>query len=221
MRRYGFTLIELIITIVIMAGIFAVIPKILSVSARNDTFAMQQDALMQAVSFSMLASRMSWDENNTLFPDILQTQSSVFACDLQIRFRPGSYISAVGRMCEHNISATLHPGAEADETDVSFYDDIDDFNGTDIRSDTHNGKQKYLLTNRVTYLTDTVVTDDNGTDMTIDLSLATPSTTTTSLKYFSSKVRYVGARGRERNISSFSFCSANIGAVSIAYREWQ
>jgi len=51
MRR-AFNLIELIFTIVIMAGIFAVIPKIVFATAKSESFAMKQEALFTTVSLT-------------------------------------------------------------------------------------------------------------------------------------------------------------------------
>jgi len=57
--RKGFTLIELIITVVIMAGVFATIPKILSAAGRSNAFTIRQDALMQTVSLTSIASHLA------------------------------------------------------------------------------------------------------------------------------------------------------------------
>lgn len=217
MRR-GFTFVELVITIVIMAGVFMVIPRILTATGKSDRFAMRQDALMQAVSLTQMASRMAWDENNTEYADILQTDSTASACDTSLRFRPGSYLSANGRMCTRSITATLPLGAESGESDYTLYDDIDDFNGSSIDV-TYQGSPKYRLINSVEYLDDTIITE-NGTDMVIDLSAASASPASTAIKRFESKVRYVGKRGKQRNISSFYYYSTNIGQITLAQRSW-
>ncbi len=217
MRR-GFTLIELIITIVIMAGIFAVIPRIVFATAKSDRFAMQQDALMQALSMTTIASRLAWDENNTDHLDILQTDSAAYACDPALRFRPGSYIGANGRMCEQNLTATAAPGAESGESDYRLYDDIDDFDGADVNASVH-GKSRYQLQNSVTYLSDNVA-QESGSALTIDLSQSAATAATTAIKRFKSKVRYIGKRGKARNIGAFVYYSTNIGQISLAYRNW-
>ncbi len=226
MKKHGFTLIELIITIVIMAGIFAVIPKILFVSGKNDTFAMRQDALMQALSLTTLASHMAWDENNTDHLDILQTQSenSNLECNVTQKFRPGSYIGANGRMCTEEFNASTVLGPESGESDYALFDDIDDFNGEAVKSNITTAQgttlRIYLLQNSVVYLQDDIMTE-NGKTLTIDLSNAAPSPVkTTNIKRFKSKVRYAGKRGRERDISAFSYYSTNIGQISLAYRNW-
>jgi len=56
--------------------------------------------------------------------------------------------------------------------------------------------------------------------MIIDLSSGGISTTSTAIKKFTSKVRYVGKRGKEKNISSFYYYSTNIGQISLAHRNW-
>ncbi len=218
--RSAFTLIELIITIVIMAGIFAVIPKILFATNRSDTFAMKQDAMLEAVSLVNIASRLAWDENNSDRLDILQTDSAntALTCDPAQRFRQGSYLSANGRMCTENITATYPPAAESGEDSYQLFDDIDDFNGVDINV-TAKGKRKYLLKNRVAYLDDTII-NETGQKLTIDLSQAAEAAASTNIKRFTSTVKYVGKRGRERNIASFYYYSTNIGQISLAYRNW-
>jgi len=223
MRR-GFTLIELIITIVIMAGIFAVIPRIVFATAKSDRFAMQQDALMQALSMTTIASRLAWDENNTDHLDILQTDSAAYACDPVLRFRPGSYIGANGRMCEQSLTATAAPGAESGESDYRLYDDIDDFDGTDVNASVPDRnsiqrKSRYQLQNSVTYLSDNVA-QESGSALTIDLSQSAATAATTAIKRFKSKVRYIGKRGKARNIGAFVYYSTNIGQISLAYRNW-
>ena len=127
-------------------------------------------------------------------------------------------MSANGRMCSQPINATLTLSAESDETDYMVYDDIDDFAGSEINV-TYKGSPKYHLTNSVIYLDDNIVTE-NGNDMIIDLSSGGISTTSTAIKKFTSKVRYVGKRGKEKNISSFYYYSTNIGQISLAHRNW-
>jgi len=217
MKR-GFTLIELIISIVIMAGVFAVIPKIMLVAGKSDAFALKQDALSQALSLTHIASRLAWDENNTDHLDILQTQSTYFECNTTKKLRAGSYLTPDGRRCEQNLFASFSLGADAGEDDYLTFDDIDDFNGSEVNAFV-SGKKKYQLSNRVVYLEDNI-TDDNGTILHIDLSLSNDSNRSTNIKKFTSKVRYIGNRGKERNISSFAYYSTNIGQISLAYRNW-
>jgi len=215
MRRDAFTLIELIITIVIMAGIFSVIPKILSATSRSDRFEAQQEALMQALSLTNLAAHLAWDANNSDHLDILQTQStnSALECNTTIRFRRGSYIGANGRMCTqpYTASALQNDG----ETDYTAYDDIDDFDGSDI-----NVSGRYGIRSRVTYLDDSIITE-SADRLTIDLSAATATTATTNIKKLKTTVRYTGKRGKPRNLGSFTYFSTNIGQISLANRSWQ
>lgn len=216
--KQGFTLIELIITIVIMAGVFAVIPKIMFVAGKSDAFALKQDALSQALSLTHIASRLAWDENNTDHLDILQTHSTYFKCNTAQKLRTGSYLSSGGRRCEQNLFASLSLGTESAEDDYLVFDDIDDFNGSEINASMF-GKKKYQLSNRVVYLTDNI-TYDNGTLLNIDLSLSSNSNTSTNIKKFISKVRYIGNRGKKRTIATFTYYSTNIGQISLAYRNW-
>ncbi len=218
MRR-AFNLIELIFTIVIMAGIFSVIPKILFATGKSDAFSIKQDALLQTISLTNIASLLPWDQNNSNNTDILQTTSTHFKCDVSNRYRIGTYMSANARMCTQEINASHILGAESTENDYLLYNDIDDFNNLDINVTTSSGKLKYRLYNQVSYLTDNIITT-SGSSMTIDLNLSTSSSTSTNIKKFKSIVGYVGNRGTERNISSFYYYSTNIGQFTLNSRNW-
>jgi len=75
-KREGFTLIELIFSMVIIALVFTVIPKIIYAFNKSDTFSVREDALFNGVSLTNMISRLPWDENNTEHNDILLTKST-------------------------------------------------------------------------------------------------------------------------------------------------
>ena len=91
--KKAFTLVELIFTIVIMAGVFAVIPKILNMTNKSDSIALKQDALLQAVSLTNIASFLAWDANNSATTDIQKTSNNYIQDD-----PPVSYIRAIERI---------------------------------------------------------------------------------------------------------------------------
>ncbi len=221
MQRRAFTLVELIITIVIMAGIFAVIPKILATSNKSDAITLKQDALLQGVSITYLASFLTWDTQNTSSLDILSTASGYFPCDASTKIRKGSYLSANGRKCEQSLSASSI--SSEGESDYKNFDDVDDFNGTIIDVNTSSGKKRYELNITVEYITDgnTSVFVENGDKLTIDLSKSSSSATTTNLKRFKAKIKYAGRDiSKKGTIASFSYTSANLGGFTLNKREW-
>jgi len=104
--RKGFTLIEIIFTIVIMAGIFMVIPKILMIASKNERFAMKQDAYFNAISLTKIASSLAWDENSTETLGALSTTIGNIPCDSATNIRAGSFLSLNGRTCQDTLVAS-------------------------------------------------------------------------------------------------------------------
>jgi len=218
MKR-AFSLIELIITIVIMAGIFAAIPKIVFSTNKSDALAMKQDAMLEAISITNIASTLSWDAQNGENMDILQTTNNTFECNVTKLFRQGSYMSANGRICEQDLQASIILGSESGEDSYQLFNDIDDFNSVNINITTASNKLKYIIYNRVSYLEDTHYTT-SGSTLILDLSLAATSATSTNIKRYTATVGYVGGRGKDKNITTFGYHSANIGQFTLNSRSW-
>lgn len=217
MKR-AFTLIELIFTIVIMAGIFAVIPKILSATSRSDTFVLKQDALLSAYSLTSLASHLAWDENNTDSLSILATTDNIIECNTTTQKRKGGFLGHNSRTCKDILSASAI-GADSGETSYLVYDDIDDFNSSDpIDVNNSLGQTVYEINTSVAYLDDNIISV-NGTHMDIILD-NTVTNKTTNIKKFTANVRYVGNRGRAQNIASFYYYSANLGQMLLNEEAW-
>ena len=218
MKR-GFTLIELIFTIVIMAGVFMVIPKILMIANKNDSFAMKQDAYLNAISLTKLASSLAWDENNTESISILHTSLNDVDCNSSTHYiRKGSFLAAHGRTCHDNLLASMI-GSDAGEDDYQLFDDIDDFNNTQINT-TAEGSNLYKIETSVGYITPTLTT--TGKDLTIDLYNATDTTASSNLKKLTTTIKYNGKKAVKhgQSIATFSYISANIGQFTLGKREW-
>jgi hypothetical protein len=217
--RKAFSLVELIFTIVIMASIFALLPRIIFATSKSNSFAMRQDAFFEGISLVKFASYMAWDQNNTQKLDILATSStnSVFKCDDTTDYkRVGSKKSANGRVCKESLNASII-GPDA-QSNYLLYDDIDDFNGSIIESNTM-GKKKYELYSIVTYLSDDIFTY-SGDKLTIDLNASSVSKSSTNIKKLHLNISYVGGRGRDKNITSFSYFSSNIGQFTLNKEDW-
>lgn len=218
-RHKGFTLIEIIFTIVIMAGIFMVIPKILMISSKNESFAMRQDAYLNAISLSKIASSLAWDENNVDDLSELVTTNDNIPCDSTKHIRVGSFLSENGRICHDSLTASI-VGSEEGSDDYLLYDDIDDFNGTEIYV-TQNGINRYKINTDVSYLKNISYTVNTNT-MTIDLNTSSPTSTTGNIKKLTTTIKDHGKKAlyHDRVIATFSYYSANIGQFSLSKREW-
>ncbi len=219
MIRKGVTLIELIFTVVIIATVFTVVPKIIFAINKSDSLSMRQDALMNGVSMLHMVSNMPWDKNNIDSKDILHTDiaSDKFECDEMTFYRVGGFIGS--RRCEDNLSAsviniTLHNG-----DDIYTLNNIGDFNNTDVNI-TAYGSQLYDINISVNYI------DDSNFNyvlqsVAVDLNSSKNSPISTNLKNITMKVFYHGKRAKRRELAIFRYTSTNIGLVEINKREWR
>jgi len=70
-KRDGFTLIELIFSMVIIAIAFTVFPKILQLATKVSVQNLKEEAMYNAVAYIGLIKSTAWDENNTISDNIL------------------------------------------------------------------------------------------------------------------------------------------------------
>jgi len=207
MRR-GLSLIELIFTIVIIAIVFTVIPKVILSLNKSDSFTIRQDALFNAISLTQMISRLPWDENDTNSTDILHTQSGNFICNNLSKRRIGGFIGSRG--CKDNLSASVI--SSDGQSNYLYFNDFDDYNDANISA------SYYGLDIRVNYIDDNITYDGQKAIFTLN---ATPKSTTTNLKMLDINVSYRGRRGKVRQLSQFSYISSNIGATILHERVWK
>lgn len=217
--KKGISLIELIFTIVIIAVIFTVIPKIVLSLSKSDEFSVKQDALFNGFTTMQMISRLAWDENSATSNDILQTSgNSNFTCNQTLgNYRIGGFVGS--RNCdEHNATLSASPiGKDAVETLVN-YNDIDDFDDEVIYANASSEK-KYGLHVKVEYISDDI--DYSAPKRAIIKLNKTGVASTTSLKIVDINVTYQGKRGElDTPISQFRYVSANIGKSFLNKRTW-
>ena len=211
--RKGLSLIELIFTIVIIAVVFTVIPKIVLSLNKADSFVIRQDAMFNGISMMKMISKLPWDENNTNSRDILHVNKGNvrFKCDTNSTRRDGGFIS--GRTCENNQAAISIEKS-------NMQNDIGDFDMTDINI-SKNSKKIYDLNITVRYTLDNdIVFDYNIPNrVIIDLNKSTNDTNTTNLKRVKIVVNYAGKKARKR-LTQFNYISSNIGQMTLNKRSW-
>ncbi|MFK5882464.1 MAG: prepilin-type N-terminal cleavage/methylation domain-containing protein [Sulfurospirillum sp.] len=207
MRR-GLSLIELIFTIVIIAIVFTVIPKVVLSLNKSDKFAIRQDALFNGISLLQMISKLPWDENNTQSTDILHVSSGNFRCDDISKMRMGGFVGS--RNCEENLSASSISNDA--QSDYNLFNDIDDFNNLDINA------SYYALHVEVDYIDDNITY--NGQKAVFALN-STPVSGTTNLKMVDVNISYQGKRGKIKHISGFNYVSSNIGQITLNKRVWK
>lgn len=223
--RKGLSLIELIFTIVIIAVVFTVIPKIVFALNKSDEFSIKQDALFNGITLMQMVSRLPWDDNGVENNLILDTNSTAFDCNATTHYRVGGFIGS--RNCDNNVtlSASALLGSDG-EASMEFYDDVDDFNTRDVESNLSSTAQKYGLHVKVAYMSDVapnIVFNPLTQSATINLTqnLAAP-VGTSNLKKIDVNVTYQGKKTAEHNtsITQFSYISANIGKFFLSKRAW-
>lgn len=208
--RKGLSLIELVFTIVIIAVVFTVIPKIVFALNKSDEFTVKQDAVFNGMTMMQMISRLSWDENSTNSNDILQTASTNFNCSSTIHYRVGGFRGS--RNCENNVSIFGILGSEEGNV-TNLYDDIDDFHDKNITT------QIYRLHVEVKYIADNITYV--GQNANIGLS-TTSVPTSTNLKMVDMNITYAGNKASQvgKTISQFTYVSSNIGKFFIGKRTW-
>ncbi len=206
--RKGISLIELVFTIVIIAIVFTVIPKMVFALNKSDEFSIKQDALFNGVTLMQMISRLSWDENSTNSNDILHTASSHVSCSSTTYYRIGGFRGS--RNCKNNVTLA---GIGTEELTLNLYNDIDDFHNKDINTSLYN------LHLEVSYIADTILyTAQNAK---IELK-KTSLPTSTNLKMVEMNITYAGNKSslQGKTISQINYISSNIGKSFIGKQIW-
>lgn len=203
--RKGFTLIELIFAMMIIAVVFTVVPKIIFASNKSLSLGLKEEAFFNAMSLTGQIVHLPWDENNAESDKILSTGTGRFDCDAD-GYRVGGFTGS--RNC---IDSTLAASAIATENE---YNDIDDYHGYSTTTSV-GGDNRFQLDVDVIYTGDNV--EPASADTTVALSDAAEGTTT-NIKHTLVTVTSLDAR---RSVcSSFFFHSANLGHTYINRRAW-
>ncbi len=198
--RNGLTLIELILSMVIIAIVFSVVPKIIFTSNKSMATSMKEDALFNAYTLLGTIYRLAWDENTLKEGKILDTDKN--ECD---EYRVGGFIGS--RNCEDSDDAATNIGREN-----QYYNDIDDYDDYD-KSDTDRdvrvvGNSKYNLSLDINYV------DENYTNQ-----------SKTDTDEFKEIIVTVSAHNDNKQMagfeSSFFYYSTNLGLIPIKKMQWK
>lgn len=212
--KKGLTLIELIFTIVIIAMVFTVIPKIVLSLNKSDSFLIRQDAMYNGVSMIKMVSNMPWDSANIDSSDILITDASgFFDCNSSSDYyRVGGFVGS--RNCEGNLSASAINTMPQTGDTVWALNDIGDFNNTDINA------SYYGLHVDVKYIAEAIAYTAQRAIVTMNKEANINGTS--NLKYVDVNVSYQGKRGEKgKQLTQFNYTSANIGQMIINKRVWK
>ena len=221
--RDGFTFIELVVAIVVIAIALMSVPLLLSQASKSDEFSINQEAILAGATKIGNILTYPWDDklvgsltvkhildvtngdsNLSRYPNIASTR------------RIGNFKANFRRKFDTNQTFASTVLGRTGDTNATIYNDIDDFNGI-TESITSGGTGDYLkdfnLTTTVKYIDDNATYSSSPTlTMSIDTTAATP---TTNLKMV--EVKVVDTTNNEE-ITTLRAFSANIGSYELIYR---
>jgi len=164
--RTGFSMIELIVSIVVMGIVVATLPMILLQTQNNLTFAMQQEAIMSTKSKIGYILAYDWDANSyestSGFTRVLNTDGTAAnnAFDRVVSIRRVGHIEADGRQrLRDDLAAPTPKGNFATNSNLATgFPDIDDFDSvveaTIITAEDYDMVLPITLTPTIEYVTD-------------------------------------------------------------------
>ncbi len=219
MRR-GLTIIELVFSMVIIAIVFTVVPRIIYAANKSMELSIKEDALFNAMSMMGRIMYLPWDEKNTRINDILKTDSGKFPC-LSDGYRVGGFKGS--RNCIDTSGEDLSASAIGQDSGSDDFNDIDDYDGYGI-STKNNGKSMYDLNVSVANVDDDYENTAQNDSVSITYKDTSASTgTTTNIKEVNVTVTL--SSGSNRHIkpfsSTFTYRSINLGQIYINRVSWK
>ena len=194
--RKGLTLIELILSMMIVSIVFTIVPKIMFASNKSITLSMKEDALYNAYSLMGSILKLDWDENTVNTEGkILDAASNT--CDDN---RTGGFSGS--RNCMDSDEVATEIGREdSDYNDIDDYDDYDE-------NITVGSKKRYKITVDINYV------DANYTNHS--------KTSTQEYKELNVTVESHSDNKKTANFkSSFFYYSTNLGHIQIKKEKWK
>ena len=213
MRR-ALTLVELILSMVIIGIVFTVIPRLIHAMNQTSQTAIKEEAMYNAVALMGAIINLPWDNNNTQNDQILQVTAgnSAYDCNTTSGYRIGGFIG--GRNCiepsgiDYNASVLGLEGIEIN--------DLDDYTlpiNADNNCSRSNGKSLYTLSPIISYVNDPSPT---GAITLSDVNISNKSNT----KHVLVKVGYHTDNKLSGCITALQYDAFNIGQIHINSRSW-
>jgi len=190
MNKNAFTLVELIFSIVIIAIVFTVVPRLMFVTTKTMEVSIKEDGLFAAIALMGNVVRLPWD-SNTVSSEGKILDTSVNTCT---DYRVGGFLGS--RNCLGSSASATPKGSFGT---VGSYGDIDDYDA--YSATTQNGRVQYALDVNVDYA-DTSLNVSAGTNELKEIGVSVSSNSKTVL------------------CSSFFYYSANLGHIQINKRAW-
>jgi len=205
--RKALTLIELILSMVIIGVVFTVIPKLIISLNQSAQVTLKEEAMFNAVAMMGMIISLPWDNNNTVNSQILNVTdgNSIYDCNTTSGYRIGGFVG--GRNCRALNDGTYNFNASIDFNDSdAFFNDIDDYNNSTIDTNgscSNGSKNLYKIATTVVYLPEK----------------SAPLNGTTNTKTIQVKVGYNDNK-HSGCITDLNYTAYNIGQIQINSRSW-
>ncbi len=223
MVKKGFTFIELVLAIIVMAIALMSVPLMLSQASNSNQFSLNQEVLL--ASFTKMEDILSyaWDEKQTGDSTVKKVLDVTNGNTNLNRYpnsnsnrRIGHFIGNYRRKFYSTITYASAIGTDIDDNGTK--NDIDDFNDTNYTMQGGGGGdyiKTFTIQTTVSYikLNDFNVT---ATDINLGNLNLTPSSGTTNIKMVTIK-----SVEQNKTISSLSSFATNIGSYQLLYRTFK
>jgi type II secretory pathway pseudopilin PulG len=140
MKR-AFTMLELILSILIISSVFVVIPKILSILDRSDSLRIKEEALFAAVTMAGHIRALAWDQHTIEREGAILSTGGI-ECNSTTGPHGEGYYRVGGFVGSRNCIGwrDTNEWKPTDSVDIdNGYDDIDDYDGYGKRIESARG----------------------------------------------------------------------------------
>lgn len=216
--RKALTLIELILSMVIIGIVFTVIPRLVMSMNQSTQTAIKEEAMYDAMARMGQIINLPWDNNNTQNPQILTVTGGegTYTCDTTSGYRLGGFIG--GRNCIEPASADYNASRIIGREDGE-YNDIDDFHDANITADKNCSatlkKGLYAIGTSVMYVDDPA----SGSDAVLSIT-PKAANQSSNTKYVRVQVGYGSDSQHTGCITALEYHAFNIGHIQINSRPW-
>lgn len=215
--RNGLTLIELILSMVIIGVVFTVIPRLVISMNQSASVTIKEEAMYNALAQIGMIISLPWDNNNTQNGQILRVThgNGAYECNTSSGYRIGGFVG--GRNCIGASGIDFNASGPGQEDAV--YNDVDDYHDTNISADKNCSstlkKGLYAMETSVVYVDDPSPAG-NAVLQTVPKGAGQSSNT----KYIRVRVGYGADSHHKGCITALEYHSMNIGHIQINSRDW-
>ena len=135
-KRYSFTLLELIVSLIVIGIVATSFPFLLQATLTSSKTSIKEETFYQEFTLLNLISRLYFDENNTVDDNYYKDLNATDGDSELLIKKYGDVLDREGKYQINNNdfrsgtnSTVSHIGTDSDEDSEDKYDDIDDYNG--------------------------------------------------------------------------------------------